>query len=74
MMTFKLLDYKHERGEYYKYNRVNTAACWLNNITACCFISLPGSLDQTGRPLSAGGPPLQVRGSAAAPPEGTGSS
>ena len=52
----------------------STAACWLKDITAYCSISLPGSPDQTGRLPGAGGPLLQAGGSAAAPPEGTGSS
>lgn len=58
----------------YFQNIVNTAACWLRDITAYCFIRLPGSLDQTGRPPGAGGLPLQVRGSAVAPQGDTGSS
>lgn len=52
---------------------MNTALCWLKDATAVAF-RLPGSPDQTGRPPGAAGPRLQVRGSAAALPQGTGSS
>lgn len=48
--------------------------CGLVVAAAYCSIRVPGSPDPTGGPPAARGPPLQVRSSAAAPPEDTGSS
>lgn len=48
--------------------------CRLVVKAAYCSMQVPGSPDQTGGPPAAEGPPLQVRGSTAAPPEDTGSS